>query len=132
MREEVLAASIHGNHLSSDEAGRIGSKEQSRGRYVLWFSDATKHAVQFEIAVVPLRFRYGGGHAHISAGEPGSDGVYVHSMRPQFGCAAFGDADNSGLGGGISQAARDQSRAECRSEEHTSELQSLRHLVCRL
>src|SRR5258705_5587721 len=43
--------------------------------------------------------------------------------------AAIGAAAGGGVGGGVQAAGHGQ---QIRSEEHTSELQSLRHLVCRL
>src|SRR5205814_9537758 len=44
----------------------------------------------------------------------------------------FGPIDGKNQGRGIAQKSRFFFFADLRSEEHTSELQSLRHLVCRL
>src|SRR5205814_4856686 len=58
---------------------------------------------------------------------------HVHStpFRPLWtGLKGFRSPDFKESGGRMGRSLRDETRA--RSEEHTSELQSLRHLVCRL
>src|SRR5256884_6691369 len=59
--------------------------------------------------------------------------------RRRRAAAASGAGDGAGATGTAARGARSESRpsarrtgSECRSEEHTSELQSRLHLVCRL
>src|SRR5262245_64292559 len=62
----------------------------------------------------------------------------ARQARPERGRADHRDQAHARGAGGLRQVrrgrpgARGQAQAEERSEEHTSELQSLRHLVCRL
>src|SRR5262245_62977435 len=54
-----------------------------------------------------------------------------HSLRQKSGPAVFGPNTNTQVPP-MQGYFPDSARTEARSEEHTSELQSLRHLVCRL
>src|SRR5262245_8651699 len=60
--------------------------------------------------------------------------IAIHTRRGLRARAAGGAGDGVGSSGGAGAASvpRESSQAIARSEEHTSELQSLRHLVCRL
>src|SRR5436853_3703659 len=58
----------------------------------------------------------------------------LHDALPIFGAAVAGlQPEQPGAGGdGVGRGGHELERRVPRSEEHTSELQSLRHLVCRL
>src|SRR2546425_8872365 len=58
----------------------------------------------------------------------------LHDALPiyRLGGLAAGDVGEQGLARHIQRLGRKHGRSERRSEEHTSELQSLAYLVCRL
>src|SRR2546425_6301837 len=58
--------------------------------------------------------------------------IYTLSLHDALPISLRGDAGVDGLGGLQEARARERERRDHRSEEHTSELQSLAYLVCRL
>src|SRR5437899_6127511 len=72
-----------------------------------------------------------GGEARFSAEAPGHDGAAT--IRIEARCVPVTDRYGhvAGVAAFLVDATERQRRAVFRSEEHTSEVQSLRHLVCR-
>src|SRR5262245_64273099 len=66
-----------------------------------------------------------------SAGDRGADALELPA-RPRAGIEDRGGDQQGRPAGGAPRRRGARDRARHRSEEHTSELQSLRHLVCRL
>src|SRR5262245_62973165 len=62
----------------------------------------------------------------------GRSGIRVNAIAPGFFHSRLADASIAMVEEGIRAATPIGRVGEARSEEHTSELQSLRHLVCRL
>src|SRR5437899_7662819 len=64
--------------------------------------------------------------------HPATTEIYTLSLHDALPIFSAGHAAEAEAGHEIEGERQDLERQEDRSEEHTSELQSLRHLVCRL
>src|SRR5262245_9375078 len=137
------------SHLLEMSAARLGSGPSNYFRCVLRIR-ALRSARAIEagplagldeagpvegvLAAVPFQHRELGLPQRVSAAETGAKrGVVRHHRFPRDGIADRPEAHDQRFGPGQHERAAKavDAFAVARSEEHTSELQSLRHLVCR-
>src|SRR5947199_406788 len=89
-------------------------------------------ATRSALVTPPLYSRWADGDHEIVHSFPTRRSSELHAQRPvQLGGVAAALVNLQGHLGAVNDHGHDARRAG-RSEEHTSELQSLRHLVCRL